>query len=199
MIEDARESVALTDDEVVALALGLGRAWPASVPTVDLDDVDAVRAAGLRGERSLFVRGLVDGDGGIDPALVPILELCGAEKRLTIVVIGADLAPVPTAFVTVHYRFEEAWWLESISPVGVHEFVAADVAEHRAYVLGFLESFQSSPADAAEESVLVASAAAAYLVGRTRITEAALVGDELHVGNQTSIDLVELMDLTFPA
>lgn len=55
------QRILLSDDELVAAAVRLGKDWKASLPTVSVDDpADLLRAA-ARGHRSLYLRGLLTG------------------------------------------------------------------------------------------------------------------------------------------
>ncbi|RYC11053.1 hypothetical protein [Nocardioides zhouii] len=76
-------SLALTDDEVMALAAVSGRAWWTALRTVDVtDENDMVRASG-RGLRSLAVRSLVNEDGEPDDALGLAATCLGARPWAT--------------------------------------------------------------------------------------------------------------------
>lgn len=71
--------VLLTDDEIVAMVAATRTPWPYGLPTVPADD-RALTAAGLRGLRTLAVRGLVrTGTGaGVEysPDLSEAREVC---------------------------------------------------------------------------------------------------------------------------
>jgi hypothetical protein len=62
-METVMDLLALTDDEVVALATFLPDPWRAPLPTVDHGNRDDLARAVCRGRRSLTVRDLVASDG----------------------------------------------------------------------------------------------------------------------------------------
>ena len=51
--------IALTDEEVLALASRSGTPWPTALPTIDLTDAAETQASANRGVRSLLVRDLL--------------------------------------------------------------------------------------------------------------------------------------------
>lgn len=55
------KQVLLSDDEVVAAAVRLGKDWKASLPTVRVQDPDDLLRAAARGNRSLYLRGMLTG------------------------------------------------------------------------------------------------------------------------------------------
>lgn len=59
--DELSQRILLSDDEVVAAAVRLGKDWKASLPTISVEDpADLIRAA-ARGHRSLYLRGLLTG------------------------------------------------------------------------------------------------------------------------------------------
>ncbi|SBS75492.1 conserved hypothetical protein [uncultured Mycobacterium sp.] len=115
-----------TDDEAVALAAVKSQLWPTGLTTVPRTP-EAMRDAGMRGIRSLLVRGLVSVEPGMDGGYVvdPEFEsavsgFLGAAKR-----IGAYLAPAAKpdqlagASITAA-RTDLQWWLVSATAKGVH-------------------------------------------------------------------------------
>lgn len=53
--------ILLSDDEVVAAAVRLGKDWKASLPTVSVEDPTDLLRAAARGHRSLYLRGMLTG------------------------------------------------------------------------------------------------------------------------------------------
>ncbi|SEQ81642.1 hypothetical protein [Arthrobacter sp. OV608] len=62
------KQVLLSDDEVVAAAVQLGKEWKASLPTVRVEDPADLLGAAARGNRSLYLRGLLTGAGNAELA-----------------------------------------------------------------------------------------------------------------------------------
>lgn len=127
----------LTDDEVVILSLRGDGPWPAPTPTVDIDDREALAGAARRGERSLYVRGMLpEGEdapwSGLDPELTTLLDPA-LQRRLVCSVFMTDDAGrwLPQGLTLVVYRGDGTSYLvETVSPGGVHEFgtASAEVA-----------------------------------------------------------------------
>ncbi|GAY17814.1 hypothetical protein [Mycobacterium sp. shizuoka-1] len=116
----------LTDDEVVALAAIHNQLWPTGLATVPTAP-EAMRDAGMRGIRSLMVRGLVGGEFGpngryaVDPELESAVNgFLGATRR-----VGAYLAPIGEpdrlagAAITAAGAGSQ-WWLVNTTAHGVH-------------------------------------------------------------------------------
>ena len=126
--------LALTDDEVVAIALAAGSFWPSFLPTVDIDDSDELARASLRGRRSLLVRQLPEGEGEPAADVRLVLNLPGRLDGVSVVVADAELNRRAEAHTSVHYPNGAAWMLESISPLGVHEFDVLSRDVHHEYI-----------------------------------------------------------------
>jgi hypothetical protein len=121
-------NILLTDDEVVALAAVLERPWPTGLRTV-VSTTDGMRDAGLRGLRSLAVRGLLSGDPTEAPGYVVHPDVASvidgfvtAELR-----VGAYVAPAaaPDALAGAAITaaaFGEGWSLDVTTVQGVHAF-----------------------------------------------------------------------------
>lgn len=62
------KQVLLSDDEVVAAAVRMGKDWKTSLPTVSAQDPDDLLRAVARGTRSLYMRGMLTGPGNTDLA-----------------------------------------------------------------------------------------------------------------------------------
>ena len=119
---------ALTDDELVALALIQRTAWLAPLPTVDVGDADALLAAAPRGYRSLVTRGLMTAGRGVQPSpaadLIASIEPALAGRLvLSTFIARRDLAFVPEgATSTIYSRDGESVLVEAVSAGGVHYF-----------------------------------------------------------------------------
>ncbi|XUV47565.1 hypothetical protein ACRDU6_04080 [Mycolicibacterium sp. ELW1] len=116
----------LTDDEVIALAAINNQMWPTGLTTVP-PKPDAMRDAGMRGIRSLMVRGLINPESGpeggyrVDPELDSVVTgFLGGAKR-----IGAYLAParelnrLAGASITAAGAGSQ-WWLATATAGGIH-------------------------------------------------------------------------------
>jgi hypothetical protein len=116
----------LTDDEVIALAAVLGRPWPTGLATVE-SAPEALQEAGIRGIRSLAVRGLLTGDPTTESGFVihPELEAAVVGFLTAARHIGAYLAPADEpdrlagASITAASSGSD-WWLVSTTAQGVH-------------------------------------------------------------------------------
>src|SRR5262245_23982737 len=125
----------LTDDEVIALAAVAGRPWPTGLATVD-STPEAQRDAGIRGIRSLAVRGLLTDDPAAVPGFVIHPELQSAVVGFLTATrhIGAYLAPIDEprrlagASITAAPS-GSSWWLVSTTAQGVHGIRSASRLE----------------------------------------------------------------------
>ena len=116
-------SIRLTDDEVAALALDAEAFWPAELPTVAITDSADIFAAAMRGQRSLYTRGLLDDEGNLAPAVAELARSCaGSRNTLSVYIGGPDLMRTDAQLASTHYRLGDEWLAEGISPLGVHEF-----------------------------------------------------------------------------
>lgn len=80
--DELSQKILLSDDEVVAAAVRLGRDWRVSLPTVIVEDpADLLRAA-ARGHRSLYLRGMLIGAGNTELAPEVSTLLAQAAGRL---------------------------------------------------------------------------------------------------------------------
>lgn len=137
---------AITDDEAVALAIEQRGAWAGVLPTVDVDNVDALGAALLRGRRSLLVRRLIDTDGRLtaDAALV-----AGAgtrtDRSITIYIGNTSLVRVGWGVAATFWPTADGWLAEGVTPEGVHRLSILDTSEVRASLDALIEAAQSTP------------------------------------------------------
>ncbi|WP_046318242.1 hypothetical protein [Mycobacterium sp. UM_Kg1] len=126
----AAQAMMLTDDEVVALAAMLGRAWPTGLATVAATSDELTKAA-VRGLRSLAARGIIaeDPEGGYraHPGVVAVIQtFLRAPRR-----IGAYLAPVEAVQTMAGASITAVpvagiWWIDSATADGVHGFRQAE-------------------------------------------------------------------------
>jgi hypothetical protein len=131
--------IALTDDEVAALAVEFVGPWPTGMPTVLETDPGAVTAASFRGRRSLVVRGLVDDAGEIDSALLSLCSIIpagGASILVYLADAAFDLAG--WGVLSGHYPSEESWVLETLSPTGIHHVSRVPAIDHCVYLEALL-------------------------------------------------------------
>lgn len=110
---------ALTDDEIVALALRSDVVWAVPLLTVLLD-VDALSAAGRRGMRSLGVRGLLDGSG-VEPAeLTSLVAAAAGAASWSAAYTAADDSRIVGASTFVFHLADGSTIVDMVSADGVH-------------------------------------------------------------------------------
>jgi hypothetical protein len=138
--------LALTDDEVVALAGLASTSWPSPLPTVDATNAPALAAAAARGIRSATIRELVR-----QPAPDIPLEMTEDLRRLVGPLLEHRVAL--SSFITTdgwsfvakgttlfHYvGGDDSWRTEVISPAGVHYISRASRDDCRAIAQTMLE------------------------------------------------------------
>ncbi len=146
------QTVLLTDDELVAVALDRESFWPGPLPTVDIEDVAALTAAALRGQRSLFVRGLLAADRGLDPDLDrEIAPLAGQQDCRTVYLADAGFQRASWAYASTHHPAGTRWIVEEVTAAGVHRFVPVSSAENREYFRILLATAVEAGPGTAEE------------------------------------------------
>jgi hypothetical protein len=125
-------SLALTDDELTAMALMTEVPWPSPLPTIDAVDSEILVGAASRGRRSLVARELLSADGptagAVDGALTALLEPA-LSGRILVSAFVADrtLAFVPEGLTTVVYaKSLESALMEAVSAGGIHYFSEVD-------------------------------------------------------------------------
>ncbi len=136
----------LTDDEIVALSVNVGKAWPLSLPTIPTKDLPNLQASNNRGIRSLAVRGLATvapQDGLIlDQGLLALTSRAiGANGYLAAYVADKESPGVPAgSSVTVYFAHDDGpAVVDSVTVSGVHALRAASSAEGRTAVSQFAE------------------------------------------------------------
>ncbi len=118
------ETLALTDDEAVTVALLADGTWRPPLPTVD-DGSDAeLTAALIRGRRSLVVRGLADPDGAMSGAAAEVLKRFGTGPRAAFLLVDAAGNWVPGGITIYLYgtTVEDVEMSHIIDAAGVHYF-----------------------------------------------------------------------------
>lgn len=117
----------LTDDEVVALAVEATGSWPTSLPTVDVESEQALLAAAMRGRRSMALRGLV-GSEAPDSELLDAVRRDAVDAGLVLSLYIADAAGsrLSRGVNLNAYRGPDAWLVENVSDVGIHQFELLD-------------------------------------------------------------------------
>lgn len=124
----------LTDDELVAIAADGASFWPGPLPTVDIEDVESLTAAALRGQRSLFVRGLLTEVGALEGDVARVVApIAGRMDSYTVYLADAQFQRASWGFATTHYATSAGWVVEEVSAPGVHRFVRATTTENRDY------------------------------------------------------------------
>lgn len=111
----------LTDDEIVALVIDADLTWSGLLPTVNTIEHAELADALVRGQRSLFVRGLDPSEAG---------DSVRACARGTVVlaayhqdVSGSLLAGSAAVYF---FRAEQALLLDVVTPLGVHYIEQSD-------------------------------------------------------------------------
>lgn len=142
-----------TDDELVCIAADVEAPVPVPVATVDVNDEQSFVIAGLRGQRSLFVRGLLDPDR-VDERILALQEGLTGQARL--ICFAGDthflrFAPVPaTTWLPVgsgFLRVEEG-------PLGTHVATQESTAATRDAVTEVLRAAESTDPSAKSEGGL---------------------------------------------
>lgn len=178
------EPVFITDDELVALAVAHGSAWPGGLPTVDVESEEQLGAAAFRGNRSLVVRDLGPGDVG-RTALDGLAATLFAASRSIAVYLGSErFERASWAFASMHIPSEAGWLLTTTSPLGVHKLAVAPVEDHRAYletVIG--AAIVEGPTEASDERAPAWLCVATLASDRTNGLLAAARRNEVVVGD----------------
>ena len=137
----------LTDDEIVALSVNLGKSWPVSLPTIANPELLNLQASNNRGVRSLAVRGLAKASGAGELAIDQ--EIFGLAKRVTtatsyLSAFVADRAhPVTVAGSSVTSYFGESSAppvVDSVTVSGVHALREESASDAQAAVVAFAEN-----------------------------------------------------------
>ena len=120
----------LTDDELVALAVGVGVAWPSALPSLG-DELDVLDAPAWRGLRSLKVRELAGPgrDGTVVNAdLLALLEPAFTGGLRVVVAWVTEDGLYALGFSASYYETDGQGLMECTSSEGIHGFSACDQA-----------------------------------------------------------------------
>lgn len=141
------DAVSLTDDEVVAIAVRAGIAWPTMLPTVDVLEPEELAKAALRGDRSLVARGFMHrvGDGAV--SLIPTVKdyinpILTRQPVLGVYVATEDLTYIPNGLTYVHYDTQTAseWVTDVITDGGIHHLSTTTGKEARETAMLLVQS-----------------------------------------------------------
>jgi hypothetical protein len=142
-------SNALTDDELVALAVDRGRPWPTPLPTVNLEDAKEIQRSALRGLRSLGVRGGLR-DGELIPPLDEVAAATASQPGLLLYRgdEAGDPRPGSGLGIAVVALPGSSWLLDEVSASGVHLLrLVDDTNEVIEFLVGALERNASVQGD----------------------------------------------------
>lgn len=135
MGEDVRTEGLMTDDEIVACAVAAGRPWLGPLPTVDVDDEGDLLLATRRGQRSLFVRELVDDEGQPASALAHLVQkLSGEKDHVSVLLADASLQRASYELSSLHYLGDDSWITETVADEGVHSFTLSPASANVDYL-----------------------------------------------------------------
>jgi hypothetical protein len=119
--------IALTDDEVLALAARAGRTWPTVLPTIDLGSDEGVQSAATRGARSLVARTLLvtessDDSGGLPRQLEEMIEPILFGRRIIGTYVGSSNFRLDSSqpSIACYDPGHDQWVSEVTSAVGIH-------------------------------------------------------------------------------
>lgn len=118
----------LTDDELVALAVGVGVAWPSSLPSLG-DDLEELDAPAWRGLRSLKVRQMAGPgrDGTVVNAdLLALLEPAFSNGLKAVAAWVTDDGLSALGFSVTYYETQGLGLLECTTSEGIHGFSECD-------------------------------------------------------------------------
>jgi hypothetical protein len=153
--------IALTDDEVLALAARAGRTWPTFLPTIDLRSEEVVKAAATRGARSLVARTLLltelnDDRGSVPRQLEEMIEPILFGRRIIGTYVGRDNFRLDPSQPTIacYDPGHGQWVSEVISAVGIHYLRTAPSDGCTARVLAMItKAFEEGIPEVSEDSV----------------------------------------------
>lgn len=124
------DTLALTDDEAVAIALQANGAWRARLPTVDEASEASLASAVLRGRRSLVIRDLAKPDGTVLGDAAEVLARLGTGPRVVFMLIDSDGRWIPDGLTCYLYgpAPDQAEMSHIVAEAGVHYFRVAPPA-----------------------------------------------------------------------
>jgi hypothetical protein len=123
-METAMELLALTDDEVVALAVALPDPWRVPLPTVNHENRDALAKAAYRGRRSLVVRDLAEPDGTPVGPAAEVVKRLGTGLRAFILLADEKGNWLPSGVTVYLYgpALDAIEVSQTVADAGVHYF-----------------------------------------------------------------------------
>lgn len=118
------DTLTLTDDEAVALAVTLSEPWRAPLPTVDLSSKDDLAGALFRGRRSLAVRDLTDAEGTPAGLADTLLKRMGTGLRAMFLLADGDGNWLPDGVTLYLYGLtvDDIELSHVVAAAGVHYF-----------------------------------------------------------------------------
>lgn len=123
----------LTDDEILAVGIRLGRPWPTLLPTVDLGDDAGVLEAFRRGIRSLIARRLMteNEDRTVDGRLTRLVaDVAGSPLWWGTYLCDADLLLVRQEMtVSQFHKSADRWVTEVTTEAGLHYLQYSDTKD----------------------------------------------------------------------
>lgn len=140
-------AINITDDEVVALAVGAQGIYAGALPTVDVGSATALSASAWRGQRSLVVRDLIDQSGNLAPEVAEVASsTAGAQTLVTVYIANDALDRVGWGVAFSFYPSPSGWLAEGVSPSGIHQFSVMGSDDVVASLRGLVESALATPA-----------------------------------------------------
>lgn len=156
--------VLLTDDEIVALVAATRTPWPYGLPTVPADD-RALTAAGLRGLRSLAVRGLARTGTAVEysPQLSEAVRSAATAAHHVVAQVAVRESPAqPRGSAVGIFRAEDGWMADSVTLAGVHALRETTLDDAADLLLRFVtevwENGVTSPGEDAAMGLYIATA-----------------------------------------
>lgn len=137
-------TILLTDDEAVAIAALRSSEFPARLPTVARVPGEMI-GGGLRGARSLIVRGLAEGEGDgliVSTEVVGLIEpfICTDWTRSCFAYATVSSFPVAAGGVRVFAtNANDEWHLDEVSAFGVHSIRTSTRAEFETHARSFAD------------------------------------------------------------
>lgn len=130
----------LTDDEAVALASRGPHPWTGGIPTVE-GTVEALEAAVFRGNRSLYVRGLLNEQGTPSSEINAVVgPLLAAPGRVIVYLGDANCRRDSWGMASAIHVVGDQWVFETVSPVGVHQLHFLEQQDHLEYLRAVLKA-----------------------------------------------------------
>lgn len=124
------DTLTLTDDEAVTLAVTLSEPWRAPLPTVDLSSKDDLARALFRGRRSLAARDLAAADGAPSGLAAEVLKRLGTGLRVMFMLADSNGDWLPQGVTICLYgtAVDDIELSHVVAAAGVHYFRLAPPA-----------------------------------------------------------------------